>query len=218
MVVNAFRITVLAAILASLAACGPIVANGSTASGATGSSSTGSTHSSAKPTISLKLDHTVPNVVGVRFSAAETALHKAGLYRVLGVDDTNRGRTVLNSENWIVDSQSPAAGTKIAVTTEVKLKVRRPTDTSSTPKATKGTVPDVVCANLQDAQDTLRGDDFYNLGSTDGTGNGRMQILDRDWLVIKQSVPPGSKPGLLKRIVLTVVKYGESTGSSGCKS
>ncbi len=226
MVVNAFRVTVLAVALAALAACGPVTADGSATStgsstnpgSTTTSGSTAKSRSTTKPSVSLKLDHTVPNVVGVRFSAAESALHTAGLYRVLGTDDTGRGRTVLDSENWVVDSQSPAAGTRIAVTTEVKLKVRRPSDTTSTPTVTKGTVPRVICMNLQDAQDALRGDDFYNLGSTDGTGQGRMQILDRDWLVIKQSVPAGSKPGFLKRIVLTVVKYGESTGSSGCKS
>ena len=52
----------------------------------------------------------------------------------------------------------------------------------------------------------------------DGGGQGRMQILDRDWVVIAQSVPAGSKPRLSQRIVLTSVKYGEPTGSSGCKS
>ena len=52
----------------------------------------------------------------------------------------------------------------------------------------------------------------------DGTGKGRLQILDRDWVVIAQSPAPGTKPDLLTRVVLTAVKYGEPTGRSGCAS
>ena len=59
---------------------------------------------------------------------------------------------------------------------------------------------------------------FYNLGSEDGTGQGRAQLIDRNWVVITQSVPAGRTRGPSTRIVLTAVKYGEPTGSSGCPS
>ena len=79
-------------------------------------------------------------------------------------------------------------------------------------------MPNVTCMNLQDAQNTLQSAGFFNLASVDGLGQGRQQILDRDWLVTKQSAVAGSRPKLLTRIVLTAVKYGESTGDSGCRS
>jgi hypothetical protein len=83
---------------------------------------------------------------------------------------------------------------------------------------TRGVVPNVTCMNLQDAQNSLQSAGFFNLASVDGLGQGRMQILDRDWVVTKQSVAAGTRPAALTRIVLTAVKYGESTGSSGCQS
>jgi hypothetical protein len=36
--------------------------------------------------------------------------------------------------------------------------------------------------------------------------------------VTKQSVSPGSRPGLLTHIVLTAVKYGEPTDNPNCES
>jgi len=161
---------------------------------------------------------TVPNVIGKRLSDAEAALKSAGLKDISAVDGTGRGREVLDPDNWTVDTQTPKAGTTTSGSTKVTLSVSRPSDASSTSKATVGLVPEVVCMNLQDAQNAMQAAGFYNLGSQDGSGKGRMQILDRDWVVVQQSVAAGTKPGLTKRITLTSVKYGESTGSSGCKS
>jgi hypothetical protein len=45
----------------------------------------------------------------------------------------------------------------------------------------------VVCKDLQTAQDTMQAAGFYNLGSADGTGQGRAQVADRNWVVIAQS-------------------------------
>ena len=81
-----------------------------------------------------------------------------------------------------------------------------------------GTLPNVVCKDLQAAQDTLQAAGFYNLGSEDGTGQGRAQLIDRNWVVVAQSARAGSAPSPTTRIVLTAVKYGEPTGNSGCPS
>jgi hypothetical protein len=159
----------------------------------------------------------VPNVVGQRLSAAERALSRAGYRSVKPVDDTGRNRIVIDPQNWMVDAQTPAAGADVATGTTITLKVRRPSD-AATPSTTLGVVPNVTCMNLQDAQNTLQSAGFFNLASVDGLGEGRQQILDRDWLVTKQSAVAGSRPKLLTRIVLTAVKYGESTGDSGCRS
>ena len=161
--------------------------------------------------------HVLPDVRGQRLSTAEATLNNAGFHRVKPVDDTGRDRVVIDPTNWVVDSQSPAAGASVATKTTVTLKVRRPSDRGSV-TVTKGVVPNVTCMNLQDAQDTLQRAEFFNLASVDGLGQGRHQILDRDWVVTKQSAAPGSRPAALTRIVLTVVKYGEATGTSGCQS
>ena len=57
------------------------------------------------------------------------------------------------------------------------------------------TMPNEVGQVLQDAQDDLQrvsGDPLYFSDSDDASGQGRMQILDRDWQVCSQNVPPGT--------------------------
>jgi hypothetical protein len=72
--------------------------------------------------------------------------------------------------------------------------------------------------DLQAAQQALRGAGFYNLGSRDASGKGRQQLVDRNWVVVSQSVSGGAKPDKTARIVLDVVTFGEPTGASGCAS
>jgi len=160
----------------------------------------------------------VPNVAGQRLATAESNLAAAGFRAVKPVDDTGRNRVVIDPENWVVDSQTPKAGTHASTRTTVTLDVRRPSDGSGSTRVTNGVVPNVVCMNLQDAQDLLQAAGFVNLSSIDGNGQDRMQVLDRSWLVTKQSIAAGTHLDPSTRIALTVVKYGEPTGSSGCKS
>jgi hypothetical protein len=101
---------------------------------------------------------------------------------------------------------------------KITLVVVKPSDSSAGGAVEAGAVPNVVCKDLQTAQDTLQKAGFYNLGSQDGSGQGRSQLIDRNWVVTKQSVPAGSRPDPATRVVLTAVKFGESTGSSGCPS
>jgi PASTA domain len=180
-------------------------------------SATSSGHASAASTAKPAAGSSVPNVVGQRLSTAERTLASAGYRSIKPVDDTGRNRIVIDPQNWTVDSQAPAAGATAATGTTITLRVRRPSD-APIPSTTLGEVPNVTCMNLQDAQNTLQSAGFFNLASVDGLGQGRQQILDRDWLVTKQSAATGSRPKLLTRIVLTAVKYGESTGASGCRS
>jgi beta-lactam-binding protein with PASTA domain len=160
----------------------------------------------------------VPKVAGQRLVAAESILAAVGFRNIKPVDDTGRHRVVIDPQNWVVDSQSPKAGATASTGTTVTLNVRRPSDGAGTAHVTRGVVPNVTCMNLQDAQNALQSAGFFNLASVDGLGQGRMQILDRDWVVTRQSVAAGTRPAALTRIVLTAVKYGESTGSSGCRS
>jgi hypothetical protein len=160
----------------------------------------------------------VPKVVGKRLSAAQKELEDKGFTKVVESDASGKDRVVIDADNWIVQSQSPPAGTRTALDAEIRLKVRKPSDGAGSLKTTAGVVPNVVCKDLQDAQDALRDAGFSRVVSEDGSGAGRPQLLDRNWVVIKQSVPAGLKPPQGLPVLLTVVKYGEPTGPSGCKS
>jgi beta-lactam-binding protein with PASTA domain len=159
----------------------------------------------------------VPNVVGKRLVDAQPIVVAAGL-GIETQDVTGEKRAMINPKNWIVRAQSPKPGTKAALKSIIVLKIGKPSDGAGATHVTVGVIPNVVCMDLQAAQDAMQSAGFLNLGSTDGAGQGRVQILDRDWVVIGQSPAARTKPPLLTRVVLTVVKYGEPTGSSGCAS
>jgi PASTA domain len=160
----------------------------------------------------------MPSLVGKRLSVAEATLTKLGMTTVDAQDSTGADRIPLMSSNWLVTGQNHKTGSALATGTPVILLVKKPSDGQGSGPVAAGSIPDVVCKDLQAAQDTLQAAGFYNLGSEDGTGQARMQILDRDWVVIRQSAKPGSTPAPGARIVLRAVKFGESTGSSGCPS
>ncbi len=70
-------------------------------------------------------------------------------------------------------------------------------------------MPDVVCMNLQDAQDRIQAEtDVFYSESFDATGQGRNQIIDSNWLVVSQSPDPGTAIGE-GDANLGAVKYGE---------
>lgn len=160
----------------------------------------------------------MPKVVEMRLAEARELLEQQG-YRVAEEDETGRRREILEPMNWVVVSQSPEAEADAPSGTQVLLKVRKPTDSSAgqDPPA-KGVVPNVVCLDLQKAQDTLQAAGFPLLGSEDATGQGRQQLADRNWVVVSQSAPAGSRPDVKVKITLGAVKFGEPTGGSGCKS
>jgi len=70
-------------------------------------------------------------------------------------------------------------------------------------------MPDVICMNLQDAQDEIQDHGVFLSGSVDATGQGRNQIIDSNWVVVDQSPPAGSPIGE-GDAELSVVKHGET--------
>ncbi len=66
----------------------------------------------------------------------------------------------------------------------------------------------VVCMDLQLAQDTIQEAGVFFSRSDDATGQGRAQVLDRNWIVIAQTPDAGSTVGELEA-VLSVVKDTE---------
>ncbi|WP_083871417.1 MULTISPECIES: PASTA domain-containing protein [Nocardia] len=82
---------------------------------------------------------------------------------------------------------------------------------SSAPAATQAVtvpMPNVVCMNLQAAQDLIQKAGVFFSRSKDATGAGRMQILDRNWVVVAQT-PAAGVPIGEGDAVLSVVKKGE---------
>lgn len=72
-------------------------------------------------------------------------------------------------------------------------------------------MPNVVCMNLQEAQDEIQDHGVLLSRSRDATGRNRSQLIDRNWIVIKQSPAPGKKIAE-GEAMLSAVKIGESTG------
>jgi len=69
-------------------------------------------------------------------------------------------------------------------------------------------MPDVVCQNLQDAQDEIQRAGVFFSRSDDASGQGRAQLIDRNWIVVAQTPAPGSPVGEAEAI-LSAVKIGE---------
>jgi hypothetical protein len=74
-------------------------------------------------------------------------------------------------------------------------------------------MPDLVGSVLQDAQDqiqSLTGDAVYITKSHDLSGEDRSQVLDANWTVCTQSIPPGAAVTPTSGIDFGVVKVGEA--------
>jgi hypothetical protein len=79
----------------------------------------------------------------------------------------------------------------------------------ATPAPRVGVVPDVVGVNHQLAQDTMQAAGFYYLTEEDASGNGRLLINDRNWVVVSQLPAGGTTTSLDTGIVLRSKKIGE---------
>jgi hypothetical protein len=82
----------------------------------------------------------------------------------------------------------------------------RPSSTSPTPA---GVVPNVVGLNHQLAQDTMQAAGFYHLTEEDATGQGRLLINDRNWVVVTQQPKGGTRAPADTTIILRSKKIGE---------
>ncbi|GAA4674318.1 hypothetical protein GCM10023197_32330 [Gordonia humi] len=78
----------------------------------------------------------------------------------------------------------------------------------SSTQASTAIMPDVVCMNLQAAQNRIQEAGVFFSRSEDATGQGRAQILDRNWVVVSQTPDPGTEFGE-GEAVLSAVKIGE---------
>lgn len=87
-------------------------------------------------------------------------------------------------------------------------------DTPAAPRAAQEwTMPDLVGANLQNAQDqiqALTGGAIFFTDSHDLGGGDRNQVLDANWKVCSQNVGPGAPVTSTAQIDFGVVKLDES--------
>ncbi|MEU0199145.1 MULTISPECIES: PASTA domain-containing protein [unclassified Streptomyces] len=75
--------------------------------------------------------------------------------------------------------------------------------------AETATLPDLVGQDLQAAQDEAQAAGFYVLDDQDASGQNRLQVMDRNWVVCSQEPSAGTHPTDTK-VVLFAVKDGES--------
>ena len=81
------------------------------------------------------------------------------------------------------------------------------TDTPGT--KTSERLPDVTGMNLQAAQDLLQAQGFYVLDDQDATGQNRLQVFDRNWVVVRQTPAAGKRVPTTTKVVLYAKKRGE---------
>lgn len=86
-----------------------------------------------------------------------------------------------------------------------------PTPVASKAPAAGGTIrlPNLAGHNHQEAQDDLQALGLYMLEEKDATGQGRMLLLDRNWVVVRQSPKAGTKVTTNTVITLYSKKIGE---------
>ncbi|MGV9773338.1 PASTA domain-containing protein [Streptosporangium sp. NPDC003464] len=102
---------------------------------------------------------------------------------------------------------APAETTRKPITQEDKQEDKEPTP--AVKKAVKKTLPNVVGMNLQKGQDTMQAAGFYVLNDKDATGQNRLQIFDRNWVVTRQTPAAGRKVPIDTLVTLYAKKIGE---------
>jgi beta-lactam-binding protein with PASTA domain len=75
--------------------------------------------------------------------------------------------------------------------------------------ARRNVVPDVVCMDLQLAQDKAQAARLTRIRVEDASGQGRRKLNDQDWVVVDQSPPPGTRAKWGTRLVFRVLAYGD---------
>src|SRR4051794_5735434 len=111
------------------------------------------------------------------------------------------GKVRLIIDRSCADTASSDSSAASSGTSEPEVQEQTPEPTAEpTPKPKKKkrpkpaaiTVPAVVGMDHQAAQNRMQAAGLYNLRERDATGEGRLMIWDRNWVVVRQSPAPGS--------------------------
>lgn len=93
--------------------------------------------------------------------------------------------------------------------TETAEETAAPEDAAAAAVSETFKMPKVVGMNLQDAQDLLQSLGSYAMDQQDASGQGRLQLLDRNWTVCSQDPAPGTKTDISEIVTLSSVKLDE---------
>ena len=154
----------------------------------------------------------IPDVTCMDLQLAQDKAQAAGFSEVRSDDASGQRRHQFYDRDWVVVSQTPAAGTHGAPGTRLSVRVLAYGDPGAPPvpdRSQPGRMPKLMCFDLREAQDTLESAGFNAMDSRDATGRRRRQFSDRDWTVTGQSPPPGGTYRKSTRVTLHVVKDGE---------
>jgi len=179
----------------------------------------------------------MPDVESRRLDIALSDIKRAGFEE--DVEVVGGGTFgVVDESAWKVCKQEPSAGTTIGSaprlmvdrscddgdsdkaadesepqddnTADTKKKVRTKPKVEKPAPVETFTMPALVGANLQDAQDMLQALDSFLLTQTDATGMERFQVLDSGWKVCGQRPRAGAEVPVEKMVELFVVKLHEA--------
>lgn len=127
----------------------------------------------------------------------------AGLAAVLGSSD--EGEDV----QGVPEPVPTAPADTLVESTPTTAPVTIPTaPTTAPPPPPQALMPDVVCMDLQSAQDAIQAAGVFFSRSFDATGQDRAQLVDSNWIVVSQDPPPGTPIGEAEAN-LGAVKIGE---------
>ena len=178
-------------------------------------------------------DGPVPNVVGERLDVAQSELEDQGFdVEALGggtfgiVDESNwtvcesrpaAGETASGSVKLVVDRDCPPSGdTASGSSGETTAEPSSGSDLAAEPEpepapapAAKVTVPNVVGMNHQAAQNRMQAAGLFMLAEEDATGQGRVLVWDRNWVVVSQTPAAGTRVREDRTITLSAKKLGE---------
>ncbi|GAA2145733.1 PASTA domain-containing protein [Actinomadura napierensis] len=84
-----------------------------------------------------------------------------------------------------------------------------PTPVKTRTEPTRIRVPNVVGHNHQKAQNEMQAHGLYMLAEKDATGQGRMLLWDRNWVVVRQTPHAGTLVKSTATITLYSKKIGE---------
>ncbi|HXH58668.1 DUF2510 domain-containing protein [Iamia sp.] len=107
-----------------------------------------------------------------------------------------------------VDAPATTVEPTTATTAPAITTTAAPTTAAPTTAAAPVFMPDVMCMNLQVAQDAIQAAGVFFSRSEDASGQGRSQLLDANWIVVGQNPAAGTLIGE-GDAVLSAVKIGE---------
>ncbi|PRH77912.1 hypothetical protein C6N75_18005 [Streptomyces solincola] len=131
---------------------------------------------------------------------------------------TTSSKPAAASSPTATEKAAPAPTVTVTKTAAPPAVKPSPTPTAKPPKAapaaetsapTNASLPNLVGMDLQAAQDSAQAAGFFILDDQDASGQGRLQVMDRNWTVCSQQPTAGEHPADTK-VILYAVKDFES--------